>query len=221
MSLPRLPLPRRKTAFRLRPITPAFHGVAGEIVHALAPETEALPVAVLAHLLIAAGNIVGRTAWTVAGGVRHHCNLFAVVVGDTSRARKGTAWAAVQSVVGGEYRPYGLDPGWRARRVKSGLSSGEGLKWFVRDALVKPGEEQPADPGETDKRLFIIEEEFASVLQMGRREGNTLSSVLRQAWDGKRLDTLTKNDPVTATGAHVSIVGHITREELRSLLSPR
>jgi hypothetical protein len=54
---------------------------------------------------------------------------------------------------------------------------------------------------------------------MGKREGNTLSSVLRHAWDGKRLDTLTKNDPVTATGAHISIVGHITREELRSLLS--
>lgn len=205
--------------FPADPSPDAFPGVVGEIVDALDPETEAHRAAVLLHLLAAVGSIVGRKVYTVAGGVRHHLNLFAVVVGDTSRARKGTAWAAVQPIIGGEHHPDGLDPAWREQRVKSGLSSGEGLKWFVRDPIVKPGEEEPTDPGETDKRLFVIEEEFAGVLQMGRREGNTLSSVLRQAWDGKRLDTLTKNDPVTATGAHVSIVGHITREELRSLLS--
>ena len=201
------------------PAKAAFHGIAGEIVAAIEPETEAQPVAVLVHLLAAIGNIVGREVYAVAGGARHHLNLFAVIAGATSRARKGTAWAAIQPVIGNEHFPHGLDPDWRAKRVKSGLSSGEGLKWAVRDPLIKPGEDEPSDAGISDKRLFVIEEEFASVLQMGKRDGNTLSSVLRQAWDGKRLDTLTKNDPVTATGAHVSIIGHITREELCALLS--
>ncbi len=216
-----VPLGRTGTpeGFPLPPASAAFHGVAGEVASALAPETESQPAVVLLHLLTAVGNIVGRQAYTVAGGVRHHFNLFAVVVGSTARARKGTAWAAVQPAVGNEHYLHGMDPEWRQKRVKSGLSSGEGLKWFVRDPVVKAGEQEPSDLGETDKRLFVIEEEFAGVLQMGKREGNTLSSVLRQAWDGKRLDTLTKNDPVTATGAHISIVGHITREELRSLLS--
>lgn len=50
------------------------------------------------------------------------------------------------------------------------------------------------------------------------RHGNTLSSVIRQAWDSDRLRTMTKN-PVIATETHISIVGHITKEELVKNLS--
>jgi hypothetical protein len=49
--------------------------------------------------------------------------------------------------------------------------------------------------------------------------GNTLSQMLRQAWDGGKLDALVKRDRVTATGAHISLVGHITAEELRRKLT--
>jgi hypothetical protein len=52
-----------------------------------------------------------------------------------------------------------------------------------------------------------------------QREGNTLSPVARQGWDTGDLKTLTKNDPTVATGAHISILGHITRDELGKLLS--
>src|SRR5262249_22947897 len=48
---------------------------------------------------------------------------------------------------------------------------------------------------------------------------NTLSGIIRQAWDSGDLATLTKNSPIRATGAHVSIVGHITEEEVRRYLT--
>ena len=48
-----------------------------------------------------------------------------------------------------------------------------------------------------------------------QRSGNTLSPVLRNAWDRGDLNTLVKNNPAKATDAHISIIGHITREELR------
>jgi hypothetical protein len=51
------------------------------------------------------------------------------------------------------------------------------------------------------------------------RPGNNLSPVIRNAWDGLTLSNLTKNSPLKATGPHVSIVGHITTEELRSRLN--
>jgi hypothetical protein len=70
------------------------------------------------------------------------------------------------------------------------------------------------DDGVSDKRLMIYEPEFASVLRVARREGNTLSPLIREAWDTGTLTTLTRNAPLTATGAHVSIIGHITRDEL-------
>ena len=43
------------------------------------------------------------------------------------------------------------------------------------------------------------------------REGNTLSYVTRQSWDGGRLQVMTRNNPMKATDAHVSKVGHITK----------
>ena len=74
------------------------------------------------------------------------------------------------------------------------------------------------DAGVADKRLLVVESEFASVLKMNSREGNILSAVLRQAWDEGDLRTLVKNSPESATGAHISVIGHITDTELRRYL---
>jgi hypothetical protein len=70
-----------------------------------------------------------------------------------------------------------------------------------------------------DKRRLILEPEFARLLAVAGREGATLSAVIREAWDGNVLKNRTKRDPLTATGAHVSVVGHVTREELVRRLS--
>ena len=70
------------------------------------------------------------------------------------------------------------------------------------------------DEGVKDKRLLVLEAELAGVLKVMSREGNTLSPVIRQAWDDGALQTLTKNSPMKATDAHVSIIGHITKAEL-------
>jgi hypothetical protein len=43
--------------------------------------------------------------------------------------------------------------------------------------------------------------------------------VLREAWDGNTLRNRTKASPQVATGAHISVVGHITREELARRLT--
>ena len=74
-------------------------------------------------------------------------------------------------------------------------------------------------PGVGDKRFLALEPEFSKSLAAMKREGNTLSQVIRDAWDGRdRLETLTKHSPTRATGACISIVGHITLRELRSKL---
>ena len=75
------------------------------------------------------------------------------------------------------------------------------------------------DAGISDKRLLVNESEFANVLATMKRDSNTLSGIIRLAWEGGRLSTLTKNSPVKATGAHVGIVGNITKEELLSSLT--
>jgi hypothetical protein len=107
--------------------------------------------------------------------------------------------------------------------VADGLSSGEGLIHAVRDpihVLAEAGElETVRDPGAPDKRLMVHEGEFASVLRRMRREGNSLSPVIRTLWDRGKARTITKANAERATDAHVSIVGHITRDELRRELT--
>ncbi len=197
----------------------AFHGLAGEIVRAIEPHTEADPVGLLIQLLAAFGNAIGAAPYFRVESDRHRTNLFVVLVGVTSIARKGTSLGHVRRIF------QSADPEWAANRIISGLSSGEGLIWAVRDPIEKREairekgrtvgyETVIADHGIADKRALITEAEFSSPLRVAAREGNTLSAIIRDAWDTGGLCTLTKNSPARATGAHISIIGHVTREEL-------
>jgi len=204
------------------PAEPAFHGLAGEFVRLLAPHTEADPAGLLVQFLVAFGNAVGRCPYFVAEGDRHYTNLFAVLVGLTSKGRKGTSLGRVKAAF------ETADAEWVKNAITHGLVSGEGLIWAVRDPVEKwkklsqekakqrgsAYETVIEDPGITDKRLMVIEAEFSRVLRVLRREGNTLSAVIRCAWDTGDLRSMNKNEPARATGAHVSIVAHVTRQEL-------
>jgi hypothetical protein len=195
----------------------AYYGLAGDVVREIGPYTEADPVAILVQFLTCAGNIFGRSAYHKIEGSHHHANLFSVLVGETSKARKGTSWDRVCEIV------RIVDDRWYDERTKGGLSSGEGFINEVRDERrewnKKEGREEIVDPGIADKRLTITEPEFAGVLAVAERHGNTLSALLRKAWDAGILSTMTRNASLRATGAHISIVGHITVDELRARLT--
>ena len=207
---PAPPVPESRPWPTLRP--EALYGLPGEIVRAIEPHTEADPVAVLANLHGAFGNAIGRGSYIQVGADRHHLNLDVALVGETAKGRKGMSWGPIRDLM------HAADPEWADERVQSGLSSGEGLINAVRDKVVS-GENEEGEPivydeGVEDKRFFVIEGEFASVLSVMRRQGNTLSAVIRQSWDGHRLQVLTRKDPMKATGAHISIIVHITKTEL-------
>jgi hypothetical protein len=194
----------------------AFQGLAGDVVRLIEPSSEADPVAVLLQFLVGFGNAVGSGLSILADGHHHHANEFVVTVGDTSRARKGTAWRRVKSILA-----Y-IDPDWADNRVTHGLSSGEGLIGEIRDKIEGPdknGVIVVKDTGVDDKRVLVVEQEFGNVLRVLAREGNTLSGLLRLAWDGDTLRTMVKNNPARATNPHASLIGHITAEELDRYLA--
>ncbi len=176
-----------------------LHGPVGEIVRLLAPCTEADPAAVYVQLLAGLGNLIGPGPLFMADGSSHHANLFTVICGKTSKARKGTSWARVENVLSE------LDDDWLSSRVNTGVVSGEGVTQVFKD--------------DEERRLLLLETEFGKVLQAMKREGNTVSSLLRQAWDGTRLAVLRRKDPIQVDGAHISMIGHITVPELHQLLS--
>lgn len=191
----------------------ALSGNAGAIVNAILPYTEADAAGLLIHLLAGFGCAIGRTAHFRVGQSAHYLKLFAVIVGRTGQ-RKGTAWNEIQPLL--TRADYSFES-----RILGGLSSGEGLIYSVRDDILKRnklGSVAVAEEGVEDKRLFAIEEEFGGLLQRAKREGNTLSATIRQAWDSGTLRVMTKQ-PVTATDSHISIIGHITPDELRKTLT--
>ncbi len=179
----------------------ALYGLAGEIVDTIGPQSESDPAALLVQLLVAFGNVIGRRPHWKVEATRHNLNLFTVLVGNTSKGRKGTAWGQIRALI------EATDPSWGECR-QTGLSSGEGLIHAVRD-----------EADIIDKRLLVVESEFASTLRVLARDGNTLSGTMRQAWDGDPLQNMTKQSGEKATDAHISIVGHICKDELRSELT--
>lgn len=200
----------------------ALYGLAGEIVETIAPHTEADNVALLIQLLAGFGSLIGKTAYYKVGADCHYLKIFAVIVGLTAKGRKGTSWNEIERLL------VRADETFK-NYLQDGLSTGEGLIYHVRDEQIRKipvkqrgriidYQDEVVDEGAKEKRAFVVEPEFARVLKVFLRHGNTLSSVIRQAWDSDRLRTMTKN-PVIATETHISIVGHITKEELVKNLS--
>ncbi len=108
-----------------------------------------------------------------------------------------------------------------------GLSSGEGLIESVRDeryddTTADAGKlpiAKVVDTGVADKRLFVTESEMGQALQVAGRDGNTLSAVLRMAWDGDELRTFARRNKNVCREPHISIFGNITLDELQRLLT--
>ncbi len=193
----------------------ALHGFVGEVVSILSPHTEADPAAILIQFLALFGNVVARTVSVRVGHIVQVLVLFICLAGESAKARKGTSWTLVKELFADADGP------WLTGRFQGGLASGEGLIYAVRDArnLQGPNGRRYRDPGVADKRLVVFEPEMAGVFRVGRRDGNILLPLLRQAWDGEPLGNLTKNEPSTATDPRITLIGHITVGELRRCLS--
>jgi hypothetical protein len=175
----------------------ALHGLAGDIVRSLAPHTEADPAALLLQLLALYGNLAGPAPHALVGPTRHGLNLFVVLVGDSSKARKGTSWRQIEALFSG------VDPDWAADRIINAPPTSAGIFECLRDR------QEPSD-----RRLVLLAEEFASLLYCLGRKAGQLSSLLRSAWDGGNLSGTDGHHHVQATAAHISLIGHIHQSDL-------
>jgi hypothetical protein len=184
----------------------AFTGLAGDFVRLVEPHTEADRVALLGNFLVGSGVLFGREAYAIADGRRHYPVEFLLVVGQTGAGRKGTASARTIPVMDQ------VEEGF-SRRVISGLSSGEGL---IKG--ISPSQNEIILPDDVRRYLAFIPE-FASVLAVMKREGNTMSPMLREIWDCSRLRVLTRKDPLDVDNVNLSVIGHITPEELLNNLT--
>lgn len=196
---------------RPQPDPLVFDNPLGRATLKLDPTTEADPVGVLGSLTAAISVAIGPEVRIRVGDATHPLLIWFLLCGRTASGRKGTAGEVAHRVLSGAL------PDFCAQNSVSGLSSAEGLISAVADPDESTDDLRKKEES-LDKRLLVVENEFSVVLSRARREGNALSPVLREAWDGRDLRVLTKN-PLVATRPHIGIVGHISPSEFKARIS--
>lgn len=198
-----------------RPDPACLYGLIGDIARAGSAETEANPYAIAAAALSYLGAAVGRGPFMPIGDDWNHARLFFVHVGRSSRGRKGTAKKLIFKIHGALKA---LDEHLAPQVHRGGLSTREGLALMIHDGY-KEGKEfvEPIH----DKRLLVVESEFANILHQSKRDGNTLSAAMRDCWDGTSIRPATKSSRVWASDPHVSVIGDVTPSELTDLMAAR
>jgi hypothetical protein len=222
LAVPPQPHPEPRDLQPAKPVNPnpnphlpeaALQGPAGQAIRAIAPHTEADPAALLLQLLTVFGNLLGRGPHCLVDATRHSLNLYLVLVGDSSKARKGTSWNQVARLFAE------VDQPWLTTRIATARLTAHTLTQTLRN-------QQPP----VDHRLLALSEEFAPVLHSLKRGDANLSSLLRSAWDGGHLPLLDASvdpslDPPVdrsfaprqhphPTPTHFSLIAHITHREL-------
>lgn len=177
-----------------------FYGVLGEVVEAARPLTEADPVGILGCLLAEASALLGDGPTLTVSGMSSPTRLFVMLVGPTAKGRKGTAGDVARRIISasGVVRPDTL--------LQRGFASGEGVVEKLAEL--------------DDRRVFFRQDEMAGLLVAMNRDGSTLSSVVRDLWDGVPLAHTTAAGHTQVDDAHVSILGHVTPDELALRMRP-
>ena len=192
-----------------------LYGLIGDVARAGSDGTETNANAIAANFMVYLSCAIGRGVYLPIGNTRHHARLFCLHIGRSGRGRKGDAVSLVLRI---DQALRAMDATFAPQVHRGGLSTREGLAALIHDGYRQGRQEVPAIE---DKRLWVVESEFANVLHQGRRDGNTLSAALRDCWDGIELKPATKSNRLYASDPHVCLSGAISPGELTGLISTR
>ena len=196
-----------------RPDPDCLYGLIGDVAQAGSETTEANPFAVALNFIAYLSAAVGRGPYFPVGNTYHHARIFGQHVGRTGRGRKGDAVSLVHRI---DMALRKLDGSIAPQVHRGGLSSREGLVALIHDGYTEGKNEVEAIH---DKRLWVVESEFANVIQQSKRDGNTLSAALRDSFDGVDMKPATKTNRLWASNPHIALSVAITPNELRRLMS--
>jgi hypothetical protein len=173
------------------------YGPMGEAVKAAMPTSEADPIGVWAASLSMYSSAISKM---VRLDNRRPVVVWTVLAGRSAIGRKGYAYNTANAVLG---KTLG---GFMRARKRDGISSGPSLV----DMLSKMELDTVGEEGGIDGRTIIVEEEWASVLKIQKRDSK-FSTLFRTAWDGKPISNRTKKDglqsvaqPLLGFHAHIT-----------------
>jgi hypothetical protein len=132
---------------------------------------------------------------------RHRAALFGALVGHSGYGRKGATMRVVDQAFGQ------VDP-MLDEITMSGVASGEVLVDILN-----------ASKANSLGTALIAEHEIAGLLTIASREGSILSTILRKAWDGDKVESRSRaKGTSSAFGYNVAFLGGVTPVELAARL---
>jgi hypothetical protein len=175
----------------------AFRGPIGEFAMLAARSTNAPALALLVTGLAAFGAMVGHGPRAIYNGARTVAQPWVLLVGATG-VGKGLSMAVCESAL--DYVPS------RDRKsVLTNMNSGEGLvKAMLSIDALRDGS-VPA---------LLVLEEFAGLLRVKEREGQTLGQMLRVAYDGRALTRAVAKEVIAVADPAIAVIAHVTPQEL-------
>jgi hypothetical protein len=178
----------------------AHHGLAGLAARSMAPYSEAELTTILLHFLTAFSNLIGSAPHCRTGQARHNLNLFLILVGKSGTSCNDNGWRQISSLFAE------VDPDWAACRI---LTAPPTVSRILKTLCEQRGD---------DRRLFLMPQEFGSVLNNLTRENSPLAPLLRCAWEGGEVAGPGGEPPIQGFLAHIGLAGHLTQTELAPLL---
>lgn len=210
----------------------AYWGPYGDFLAAKRGKTEASEAGMLAALLGMTGAVLGGRVNVQCGDYTHGPNVFSLVIGRSSVARKSMTLGIIRNLVFGDSgnvqqmltQELGNTPNAAIQaselanewpRRTGGIASGE---MVVRSW--QPFTHKEEGFSYQNPRVVIYENEMGSLWKKAHRDGSTLSDVINDLWDGNELaaHAITSGSTVVPKGRHIcSIIGASTVSETRRL----
>jgi hypothetical protein len=194
-----------------------LYGALGFIAKKACEFSEAHTGSVYLSLIVAMGNMFGRSAYFNVGSSKHYTNEYVAFVGISAKGRKGLASDIVEATIGQ------FDSGWVDGRTMGGFSTNQAVISQIKDAssfqkLQKDGTYKTIQqPGISDKRLCIWEGEISNVFKLLANSKEKAAETIRNAWDGKPVNNLVagksddgEHNSLLCKNPHISIVGSTT-----------
>lgn len=182
------------------------YGPLGDAVEAAMPTSEADPIGVWAAALSLYSSAISRK---VRLDNKRPVVVWTVLAGRSAIGRKGYALGTAKGVL------YPAIGGYMEARIRDGISSGPSLV----DMLAKLEAETFGSELGIDGRALVVEEEWASVLKMQKRDAK-FSTLFRTAWDGKPISNRTKKEGLqSVTRPLLGFHAHITPGEWAKYVS--
>jgi hypothetical protein len=184
----------------------AYYGPVGDLLHAVEGETEAHPATIGIILITKIGTAIGRRASIQIGEHAHHCNLFNLMVGETSTGRKGVADDLTDKFM------RCVDIGFDERHMEGTFGSGQALLDSIANRTDK---ERESGLLPREKRKCADDPEFATTIRLMHQKESVLGQFIRRGYDYRPITHKTnQHGRQRSTGHHLSFIGAITPDEI-------